>query len=348
MIESAVYAEALTRLRAALAALKTDEGGGLSRIEAERNEVRARYGTMFSPAGAGKADKQEFQSFLYLENNHHWSGLYRRGSAAAADIKALRQCLATLVDESVPLDKRIGRALDKVDGMGKALFSAILLVAYPDKYGVWNNKSEGALRDLGLWPEFDRGATYGQKYNKVNQVLLRLAADLGLDLWMLDSLWDNLGEGALNPPGPLGPEPPGQLFGLERHLHEFLRDNWEKTMLSKNWELLIDDEGELNGYEYRTDVGKIDLIAKHRTKPEWLVIELKRDQTSDVTMGQLLRYVGWVKQKLARPGDAVKGLVIAHEEDERLRFALSAVTNAELMLYEVDFRLKPPTNGPQG
>jgi len=42
-----------------------------------------------------------------------------------------------------------------------------------------------------------------------------------------------------------------------------------------------------------------------RTVPRWLVVEHKRNQTSDQTVGQLLRYIGWVKRHLAEDGDVV-------------------------------------------
>lgn len=96
------------------------------------------------------------------------------------------------------------------------------------------------------------------------------------------------------------------------------------------------------GYEYSTGVGSIDLLAKHRTEPAWLVVELKRAQGSDQTVGQVLRYMGWVKQHLAQPGDRVQGLVIAHESDAKLRYALLAVPGVDLMLYEVQFSLRQP------
>jgi hypothetical protein len=32
---------------------------------------------------------------------------------------------------------------------------------------VWNNTSEAALKSVGIWPEFDRGSTAGQKYEKI-------------------------------------------------------------------------------------------------------------------------------------------------------------------------------------
>jgi len=63
--------------------------------------------------------------------------------------------------------------------LGKGLASAILLVAYPDRCGVWNNASEAALKMLSLWPQFDRGATAGQKYERVNGILRSLTRDLG-------------------------------------------------------------------------------------------------------------------------------------------------------------------------
>jgi hypothetical protein len=34
--------------------------------------------------------KDEFTSFLYIENNCHWSGLYRKGLGAAGDMEKLR------------------------------------------------------------------------------------------------------------------------------------------------------------------------------------------------------------------------------------------------------------------
>ena len=93
-------------------------------------------------------------------------------------------------------------------------------------------------------------------------------------------------------------------------------------------------------------MGRIDLLAKHLEEPRWLVIELKRHQTSDQTVGQLLRYMGWVGQNLAGPDDRVHGLIICHEADDALRYALSPIQNVELRAYEVKFRLGEPETGP--
>jgi RecB family endonuclease NucS len=133
-------------------------------------------------------------------------------------------------------------------------------------------------------------------------------------------------------------------FGLERHLHEFLRDNWDRTCLGKEWRMYA-EEGNLEaGYEYPCGVGRIDILARHWKKRSWLVVELKRDQTSDTTVGQVLRYMGWVKHHLAAPGEQVAGLIIARQDDDALQYALSNVQGVDLQLYEVDFRLLAPGN----
>ncbi|MBW1668647.1 MAG: DUF1016 family protein [Deltaproteobacteria bacterium] len=263
----------------------------------------------------------------------------------------LRGALAILVDESQPVADRLDRAIEMVSGMGKNVASAILLVAQPERYGVWNNRSEANMRRLGIWPKFDRGESFGSRYVKVNQILLQLRDMLQLDLWTLDALWwylDQKESGDLPLSEVTGTTSGGvsaeteQRFGLERHLHEFLRDNWDRLELGGEWALYHEPGDEEAGYEYPCDVGRIDLLAKHRKKPRWLVVELKRNQTSDQTVGQLLRYIGWVKQHLAEDGDEVHGLIICHEADNALHYALSTVPDVELRLYEVEFHLKKP------
>ncbi len=36
--------------------------------------------------------------------------------------------------------------------------------------------------------QFTWGSTFGQKYEKINQLLIRLAVDLNVDLWTLDAV----------------------------------------------------------------------------------------------------------------------------------------------------------------
>lgn len=306
----------------------------------------ARYQPIFSPAHIPDLTEEEFRSFLYFENNKHWTGLHRQAGRLTVDMNGIRQALAVLLDEERPIAARFDEALGRVKGLGKALASAILLVAYPDRYGVWNNISESGLKILDLWPQFDRGMSIGQKYEILNDLFLRLVRILQVDLWTLDWLWwemvREVEEGGVTEAFPV-PEEPEQRFRLERHLHEFLVTNWEHTELGREWSIYSEQGDEMAGYEYPTGVGRIDILARHKTRPAWLVVELKRDRAADATLGQLLRYMGWVKRHLAAPHEEVLGLIIAPEADKNLIYALEGVDRHKirLMRYRVEFHLEP-------
>lgn len=108
----------------------------------------------------------------------------------------------------------------------------------------------------------------------------------------------------------------------------------------KQWDL-VEEGGDIKGYGYErpTDVGRIDLLAIHKKEPRWMVIELKRGQTSDSTVGQVLRYMGWIKRNLAEPGQEVEGLIIALNDTEKLRYAREMTSNIRFMSYNVEFNL---------
>jgi hypothetical protein len=257
---------------------------------------------------------------------------------------ALRASLRSLFDESRPIEQRFDEAITTVPGMGKALATAILIVAFPEKYGVWNNTSEASLRALEIWPEFQWGTSAGQKYARVNSILNELAEDLGVDLWALDALhWAAL-EPTDQAAGPSLGQPDGdeQTFYLEKYLQEFLFTNWERLALGKEWTIYSGDGDKEAGFEFPTDIGRIDLLAKHVNEPRWLVIELKRNQTSDDTVGQVLRYMGWVQQKLAASNERVEGLIIARSPDLKLHYALSKVADVKVRTYRVEFSLHEP------
>jgi len=127
-------------------------------------------------------------------------------------------------------------------------------------------------------------------------------------------------------------------FLLEKHLEDFLIANWEATTLGSEYDL-IEEDGEIKSQQYRTDIGKIDLLVKSKNSNEYAVIELKKGQTNDDTVGQLARYMGWVKKKLSGE-TVVNGIVIAGSADTRLQYALSVLPNTKLLVYKVNFKLE--------
>ncbi len=127
-------------------------------------------------------------------------------------------------------------------------------------------------------------------------------------------------------------------FAMEKHLEDFLVHNWKSTPLGKDFEL-FEEDGQIVGQQYPTDTGPIDILAISKDKKSLLVVELKKGRASDSVVGQILRYMGYVQDVLAEPGQSVRGVIIAMKEDPRLRRALRMTKQIELYRYKVDFKL---------
>lgn len=356
---------AIQKLRSVLHQIQTDTTDPHCRdaamIISAKERVRERYVPVFSPENIDKLDVDTFKGFLLFKNNQHWSNLQRQGGWMTADMDKLRDALKLLIDEKEPIHTRLNRLRPPskppmVKGMARSVITAILQIMYPDKYGVLNNTAEQGMKELGLWPQVKTTASMADRYKAVNAILLEVSKSLGVDLWTLDTLWWRLTllgsprfdssisgrpDSSLAPDtSPSVPSADSQAaFGLERHLHDFLVDSWAATEPGREWNLLEED-GEITGSEYNTgEVGYIDLLAKHKSEPRWLVVELKRNQTSDDTVGQILRYMGWVRCNLAAKEDAVEGMVICREVDKKLQYALDNQSDIRCMTYEVSFHL---------
>lgn len=127
-------------------------------------------------------------------------------------------------------------------------------------------------------------------------------------------------------------------FAMEKHLEAFLVTNWSQTDLAKDFSI-FEEDNELVGQQYNTDAGSIDILAISKDRKRILVIELKRGRASDVVVGQILRYMGYVKEQIAEPDQTVEGAIIALEDDQRLKWALAAVPSISFYRYQVSFKL---------
>ncbi len=104
-----------------------------------------------------------------------------------------------------------------------------------------------------------------------------------------------------------------------------------QSLLHRNFRTLFKDlryydqerQSEKNGHFDTQEVGVLDFLASD-TKDNLIVIEIKRHST-DKTLGQILRYMGWVEKNLRKDKQKVKGLIVAESKDNRLEYALSIV-----------------------
>ena len=126
-------------------------------------------------------------------------------------------------------------------------------------------------------------------------------------------------------------------FALEEHLEEFLVKNWPHTELGKDYNI-YEEDGE-KGQQYQTDTGPLDILAISKDKKRLLVVELKKGRASDAVVGQTLRYMSFVQEELAEEGQTVLGVIIAHEDDARIRRALTMTPSIVFYRYQVSFKL---------
>ena len=119
-------------------------------------------------------------------------------------------------------------------------------------------------------------------------------------------------------------------FEFEKQLENFLKDNL--TAIERELVIFTDREGNL-GKQYVTDVGIIDLLCTDKNN-DFVVIELKKKRTSDIVVGQVLRYMGWVNQNINKD-KKVRGLIITPELDDKLEYAASMVPDIQVKYYRI-------------
>ncbi len=128
-------------------------------------------------------------------------------------------------------------------------------------------------------------------------------------------------------------------FALEAHLEEFIDKNWKHINFGA--ELAKYEADDQSGRQFPAGAWSIDFLCLDKANGDFVVIELKRGKTSDSAVGQVLRYIGWVGENLAKPGQKVRGIIISQEVDDALIYAVKGLSNVNVLTYKVDFKLLP-------
>jgi hypothetical protein len=153
-----------------------------------------RYGKIFHPDRLDQLTKDEFKGFLLAKNNKHWRHIQRNSGTITQDMGKLKCTLKILLDESRPLKGRLDALFGKtgasrIKGLGRAVVTPILMVVYPDKYGVYNTKSEAGLDKLGKLPHFKSSDPFSTRYVAVNAAILDIAQSTHLPLYLIDTMF---------------------------------------------------------------------------------------------------------------------------------------------------------------
>lgn len=133
-------------------------------------------------------------------------------------------------------------------------------------------------------------------------------------------------------------------FALEYQLRDFIAQNIAAIPVEGTQLRLYVDPTGRDGVEYPTAVGPIDILAVDESG-NFVVFELKRARSPDRAIGQLTRYMGWVRQTIGRD-QQVRGVIVAKTIDDKLRYAAAVIPNVSLLEYEVEFHLRPANELP--
>ena len=124
-------------------------------------------------------------------------------------------------------------------------------------------------------------------------------------------------------------------FAYERDLRNFLSKN---LGIIEPGLRLYEEEG-ITGVEFPAGGRFIDILGIDKEN-RYTVIELKVSRGYDRVVGQILRYMTWIKRNQAEAGQAVRGVIIAREISKDLILACADQPNVQLFEYGLSVSLK--------
>jgi hypothetical protein len=151
-----------------------------------------------------------------------------------------------------------------------------------------------------------------------------------------------------NDPTPISELNPKEDESPESDTHEdsgkFAYEHDLRDYLAKNLHIiepalkLYSDEG-ITGVEFPVGGRYIDILATDQSG-SYVVIELKVSRGYDKVVGQLLRYVNWIKKNHAEQSQSVRGIIIAKQISEDLLLACSGLPTVSLFEYELSVSVR--------
>jgi len=123
-------------------------------------------------------------------------------------------------------------------------------------------------------------------------------------------------------------------FAYEKDLQHFLA----KHLSNIEPGLKLYEEEDINGIEFPVGSRYIDILALDKDN-NYVVVELKVSKGYDRVVGQILRYMAWIRKNQADEGQKVRGVIIARKISEDILLACSEIANIDLYEYGLSVSL---------
>ena len=112
------------------------------------------------------------------------------------------------------------------------------------------------------------------------------------------------------------------LFAVESLLEEYLVENIGK----------LEQGLSIQEQQYSIGANRMDLLCIDRDR-NYVVVEIKNRKTSDQVVGQVLRYIGCVKE--LKNVKTVRGIIVTPEYDKNLEYAISNVPDVTVKYFKL-------------
>jgi len=117
-------------------------------------------------------------------------------------------------------------------------------------------------------------------------------------------------------------------ISVERDLQDYL----EQRLTELEPGLQLHNEG----IEYKTDAGKIDILAVDN-EGALVVVEIKSGKARDNALGQILGYMGCLYNSNQSRQKNIRGILVASGFDQRVIYAAKQLENVKLVTYKLSF-----------
>ena len=125
-------------------------------------------------------------------------------------------------------------------------------------------------------------------------------------------------------------------FSSESYLEAAIEDSINRGIPFAGLPLKMYEDNDGYGRQYVIPgIGRIDILAINTSSNDLYVIEFKKDIGDDEIVGQISRYMGWVKKNLASGSQNVYGIICVAQATEKLKYAAEANPNILISTHDV-------------
>jgi hypothetical protein len=122
------------------------------------------------------------------------------------------------------------------------------------------------------------------------------------------------------------------------HLTRSISEANLESILAERTDLLEDGLELMQTQYHCAGVGRIDILCRDR-EGNLVVVELKKfGAQHHSVLDQVLRYMGYIKEHVAEANQEVRGIIVVGKVDEKLRYAVSAVSNVTVKTFDLTIK----------